>query len=554
MTDLYDYVNNTEGDHYIVTPGVTNNYNYVPFFMIIFTIIILIAVVFVLIFLFWTPTKQINITKVVYTPKPVPTKGASKTGLYQENNGLVFADKLSCELNYNRYWDNICNCAVPFFSPDCSLETYKDTYTAIGNDTSLVTADYSQDVIVDRLSFSYSAPNVPVVSQTKCTDICDNAEECYGVIWTPANNANMGINSLPSEKPVCNLILSPLMVIPNNNLPYDGNVQSTIYLKNDVYDNGYRNDPQFKDRVFLIKGTPPIRYWLNDSNVNGSIVKTLYNRELVNISWLPTTIVNNTGCTNIQYCKGYGPIKWFGIFSNRSYDINNNLLLINVVNLSNKSTNVVTYINQQYIVIGPDIDYNPSIIPTYWTTLWIGYVDPIEIDPNFATNTGLLVQDVVDNGLIGNTNNTTLPIINDAMIPITTEYNSNIIGNGNVIGNSNGNSSCGCASDNLNNYKLYSSNNYGETVNVIWNLNEFPTDKSGNVITINVNDTLNLTSSDGLYHDIISTDANWNFVGYPYNIAAKKNISANLQFRIGTHYIIDRINPLRMRLQIIVLK
>lgn len=517
---IFDHIaDNPDKSYILVTPGATYNYNYVKVFVIIVAIILIVVIVFFILFATTDTTIAYTPVNIKITPiKRNQDQGASQDGTFQLNNATAYPDQFSCLVGQNentagnRYWTDKCVCATPFYGSNCYLETFDQKYTAIGVPNQHdITTDMTTAVPANRLSF----PHNNDTSQVICTQLCDSAEDCLGVLWTPTSSKNIA-NPPIDQLPMCSLIKSEVIVHPGTNIPYNRNEQSTLYLKNEI-------GPSFQDRVFLYRGQLNLRYWLLDyDKYENNISQTIYLRMMTNLNWIPTNVINTTGQINPII---NGP--WYGIFSNQRFDIGNNLLLANLIT-NNNNNKVITIDQQQYLVIAPD--QTDISIPSAWRDLWVTFIDPVEIIPNINQN---LSVSVTESNFVVNDNS----ISNDF----------NLVGNGiNAV-----------YSVIKNNKRLDISDSEPEeeeeSIVVEWDYANFPSDGSGQVLQVNKYDSINFVSNPGVYHDLVSTDSQWYITGKPYNAVASKNFNIIITFRHrGTYYIKDRINPAIIRMKIIV--
>ena len=166
------------------------------------------------------------------TPPPLPanslinTQGSGNDSKLWVYNGFNRKTKINCESDGRGIWNGItCNCVSPFWSTSCQNEGYAAGYLEIGNpiigsgsgdDTHL---DIIDTVLTDRLSFNYE--NTSNKNQTLCTELCNENEDCIGVVWTQGQGINQGICELFSG-------VSTNSVIPFNNTR---NNVTTLYIK-----------------------------------------------------------------------------------------------------------------------------------------------------------------------------------------------------------------------------------------------------------------------------------------------------------------------------------
>ena len=466
------------------------------------------------------------------------TTGSSDNGEVTFFNGDFYQDGASCRAGPTRLWENsdtslqdTCQCAVPFFGPECSRESYNQTYTSIGTpgeDTIL--SNIGPSVTVDRLSFPFQnhpgrLPEEiePPNTETLCTDMCDKDTDCLGVLWNQASTPSMGIQELSSEKPTCKLIKGEVIVRPGNNIPYSTFKDSSLYMKS-------REDPHFKDRVFVYSGNKPLRYWLLDEYSDffgNSRSQAMFDRQLVNFMWRPTNLINTTGCTDdsSENCLFGNP--WIGIFSNDTFQINDANIL---VTLRQSSTNtVVTIDDQEYILIRS----NDSTIqiPDNWVQVWGMFINPSQEDTSVLDNSETITPVSVSNTMPTNYRSLPKTVMKDV--------------SGGYFEMSNSITTFETDVDEETHTETY-----------IWNKpissttrSKFKNSQKTPKISLSVNSRLLIMSTDNLYHDLVSTNSDWYPTNNPYNIGVSKQFKTTLYFsKTGVHYLMDRIHPTQVKL------
>jgi hypothetical protein len=510
------------------TPGfVRQGSHWSEFFAIIIGLIfIAIIVLFVLAFFYPddTDNEVFDIVIVKDIDLTTDTTGSSSDGAVNINNGTELHDQSNCLLKSSRNWSTFCACRVPFYGPQCDLESYSSRYTNIGTpDPKTVISDLSDSIPVDRLSFALDDGGSSILDsddQDLCTQLCDDDDSCQGVWWTPAsgNNFGIGIDAIfnpdidqTNEKPLCQLLKSPAVIVPGTDLPYSPTVQGTLYLKTTT-------DPYFKDRIFVYKGTKPPRYWLNTiyNDAAGNQGRTMFNKQLIKFNWTPTNIVNNTGLLQTDTTDlPFSGAPWYGFFSNHSFDPSDEVLMNKLITQSNTNPNPIDMNGMQFVVVSPNDE--TVRIPASWRELW-GAFQPIDLptDPNGMIETSNADLITYQTGLntSGSVNTNTMYSLFD-----TTD---------------------GCP------------NTDPITHDISWNTGEFMVD-TVSTITIENGDRLRIISTDNCYHDLVSTDSRWFIINTPFNIGTSRPFRATLDFtRSGTYYIKDRNNPFRIRMRVIV--
>lgn len=265
------------------------------------------------------------------------TFGQSSNGNVVNANGSDYQDQRSCIAGPTRVYNTSttsCSCHIPFYNPDCFLESYSNKYTALGQ---ILPDQVILNVLstnqTDRLSFPFEA------GDTTCTGLCDITANCIGVRWTSQGPPTFGLTD-PETTGTCELLASPIIFEPDTNLMYDLNQQANIFIKNG-------NEPQVKDRVFVYSGIKPLRYWLTNNFSNNSTNLTAMRENILyNITYYPTMLINSTG-------GGTFGTPWVGLASNAP--ITGDLTAI----YNNPPSNVVT--------IPASTTSLSSIIPPAWT-------------------------------------------------------------------------------------------------------------------------------------------------------------------------------------------
>lgn len=284
------------------------------------------------------------------------TIGASDNGVVKDKNGDFYTDAVACRKGPSRRWGYktesaapVCMCVAPFFGSSCDRESYSDKYTAIGDPAAdaINTTVISQQS-VDRMSFPLSSPDQEDsnMSHTLCTGLCDSDVTCIGVIYRQGAPPDFGIGSL--EKPECELLSGNVKVIPNNNIPYSIDKDSTLYLKQEQLTGA--GAIQFLDRVFMYKGQLPLRYWLTDrysENEGGIRTWAGYNGAQYNLDFIPSNVVNDANFT--------------GVFANEE------------IPLSNLKEIIEGGTTSKYIIVPPG--QSEISLPSSWTRPYVVWTD-----------------------------------------------------------------------------------------------------------------------------------------------------------------------------------
>jgi len=269
--------------------------------------------------------------------------GASDNGCYSMNNGSFYKDSPSCIAGPTRGWNHnndkvqgSCDCKKPFYGDMCFRETYSNEYVSIGNPNKddLIFKKISE-FSADRMSFPFDSPAEDDSMQILCTNMCDQNCDCVGVIYDQASPPKLGIGT-PDDKPFCTLIGCSLTIKSGAEIPFDVTKDATVYMKaNGSSQTTLANSQgapietlKIKDRVFVWKGTLPLRYWLTDNytNTNGTDRMTaMYEKRVYALDYFPTDLINDTGTNGHKNFKklrrsnlNFGQ-KWTGIFSDEEF-------------------------------------------------------------------------------------------------------------------------------------------------------------------------------------------------------------------------------------------
>ncbi len=266
------------------------------------------------------------------------TLGQSQEGVVYNLNGNRYLDSVACNTLNTRNWftnpttgGQGCICIPPFFGPNCERESYSNEYLAIGNPVKSEVRLLQRDTeIVDRLSFPFRSDNsldqpsesnlqflgggtVPLERvQTLCTKLCDDDQQCVGVLWIAPKDGQLGTTERLGQ---CTK-LAEVQVKTGQNIPFDPNVDSSLYMKK-----GY--SPIFTDRVFIYSGELPLRYWLDSNDgfrniLTNSNLRFIYPSQLYLLNFVPTSQINNANLT--------------GFYSDAPFEFNslpNNIVKIN---------------------------------------------------------------------------------------------------------------------------------------------------------------------------------------------------------------------------------
>ena len=203
---------------------------------------------------------------IVYPPDAGSSTSASQGEVFFDFNGQSFVDGPSCNLNDTSKWnDTKCDCIPPFFGNCCSREAYSNQYFEAGTinkDSDGVKFKTLTTTNADRLSFPFQGIDC---DQATCTNQCDREKHCTGVIWDGARN--------------CTLIAGNVYLDSSDDISWDINCDSNLYLKNDsrcskrkLYgrDIGYTRHLKIPSMVWVWRGCLPTRYYLTDTTYDNN--------------------------------------------------------------------------------------------------------------------------------------------------------------------------------------------------------------------------------------------------------------------------------------------
>lgn len=292
-------------------------------YAIIISAIVIIVIIGLFLLIFWLSTTgdASEVDQTNFGPDQLNSvtsnPGASSNGVFNNNNGNFYENQRACIAGPTRRWDttiNIttgeCACQVPFYSEKCFLETYDNTYIALGQITAeQADLDIAQETEANRLSFPYFPSSE--FTEMLCTQMCDDDDDCIGVRWIPQGPPDFGINTMDpqmSTKGRCDILQEAVVFKPGVPLSYDLNEQANIYMKRG-------RDPEVKDRVFIYRGVKPSRFWLADTFSDGTTsMNALYEAILYQIDFYPESLINSTG--GMFQGTDYGQ-QWIGLASER---------------------------------------------------------------------------------------------------------------------------------------------------------------------------------------------------------------------------------------------
>ena len=203
--------------------------------------------------------------------------GASTTGTVNFDNGDALKDESSCNTVATRNWLNShCRCNPPYFGPACQREANDSNFAyAAGNPAAgNVSYGFVTLGVANQLAFKLDP------SQTTCQELCEGTDGCTAFLWEAPPFRERGI---PTSMGSCSVITGSVVVNSGSNIPYNVETQSTLYMRNGQF-------PIFTDRLFLFRGTLPLRYWVGHTASSTPV----FAGKQVHLSFFPESWVNDS--------------------------------------------------------------------------------------------------------------------------------------------------------------------------------------------------------------------------------------------------------------------
>lgn len=311
---------------------------------------------------------------------PVTTMlGETDNGCFEFENATFFTDQAACRNNacaklthQSTQTGARCECLKPFYGEKCDLESFSDKYLAIGQfdpKTNKSEVEIFKEILVDRLSFPKDLSEIQnspqpeetvdgtASKQSICTNMCDCDHKCIGVIFDP--NPDFDPNDDCDHEFICKLLKGKVKM--TENIPYDTLVQPNLFLKDFAED--IPRLPFIKDRVFLIKGEEPLRFWLNDNykDDNGNTRSlAVFEQRQQKLDFVPEKLSDDgTGLT--------------GIFSPCKIPEQNSVLKGIIMGGSNRDYLIVPPVKHNNT--GKPIPDRPLNFPSDWAEIYTIFVD-----------------------------------------------------------------------------------------------------------------------------------------------------------------------------------
>lgn len=270
------------GENYYVTMGYTST----RFIVIIGIILVILMVIMLIGFCFYN-----NYNKaVIGTSVPPVSTGGLKTTNYRQgagtdqNNpytgstdGNTLTTPISCSNPEMETWNSVvatCSCVSPYWGGDCTRESYKPLYLALGvvDPADITIATIGTPTEQDRLSYAKT-------DGTSCTDLCDSTSGCVGVVW----------DRNPTTGGQCTLFSQ---ITPNTGFTFnfDPNVDSNVYVNNRL------QAFKFSDRVIIYSGNLQPNWW---QSLTGQSVLVAFANTRYQLNFYPEIAYNTTTFTGL---------------------------------------------------------------------------------------------------------------------------------------------------------------------------------------------------------------------------------------------------------------
>lgn len=270
------------GENYYMTMGYTST----RYIVVIGVILIILLVIMLIGFCFYSNYN--NYTPDVSTPavstgglKTINLRqgaGTSQTAPFVGNtDGTSLTTPIMCGNPDMETWNDttaVCTCVSPYWGGDCTRESYKPRYLALGEVdlTKITIAPIGAAVPQDRLSYAKTGGS-------SCTDLCDATTGCVGVVWD-RNVTTGGTCTLFSE-------ITPDAGFTFN---FDPNVDSNVYV------NSHLSSFNFSDRVIVYSGILQPSWW--QGNVGQTVLVAFANTRY-QINFYPEFAYNTTNFTGL---------------------------------------------------------------------------------------------------------------------------------------------------------------------------------------------------------------------------------------------------------------
>ena len=236
-----------------------------------------------------------SITTTGLTTSVKPGQSSWVEGSVNHRNGEVFGNhgSIACDKEGNRYWgysnqSNRCLCMAPFYGSSCQLESYDQSFYALGTISPAHFTAQTEIVVANNLSFDTQGirpdnQTFLALTSPNCTNLCLADPTCVGVYYTK-----------PDKEATCQLLHS-VPTVQSNLLPtMSSQVQPTLFLRKGLY-------PMIEDQAFLFytEGNDPsivLRPWLSPDKADGLYHKVVItDHTVVEVPFYPSSAVNNTG-------------------------------------------------------------------------------------------------------------------------------------------------------------------------------------------------------------------------------------------------------------------
>lgn len=265
---------------------VTMSYNSTRYIVVIGVILVILLVIMLVGFSFYNGYNK----SVIEPAIPVLDTGALRTVDYREGagssqlhpyvgdtDGSSLTTPIACSNVDMETWNNVsgvCSCVSPYWGGDCTRESYKPAYLALGvvKPSDITITPIGSTTEQERLSYAKT-------DETSCTDLCDSTSGCVGVTWE--RNPTIGGK--------CTLFSQ---ITPNAGFTFnfDPNVDSNVFV------NDHLQSFNFSDRVIVYSGTIPPVWWRNPINQD---ILVAFGHTRYQLNFYPELAYNTTNFTGL---------------------------------------------------------------------------------------------------------------------------------------------------------------------------------------------------------------------------------------------------------------
>lgn len=196
--------------------------------------------------------------------------GASTNGQVNWHNGINLGSSTACAAAHGTWNDSahLCQCAPGLYGPNCNLAAFDATYYAAGQ-----TPPEGAPTLTALGTKAISGVSFGTQS---ATSQCSALPGCVGFALTGPNQATF---------------FSQMSLPQDLHLPFLPEKPAVYYLKRGQV-------PKFPDRVFLYRGSKPLRYWMLDRVITDEVnLLALEKNTVYELLFVPEGIVNDGNLT-----------------------------------------------------------------------------------------------------------------------------------------------------------------------------------------------------------------------------------------------------------------